>query len=707
MNGGLYDYNRWLSLLGLPWCLLMSSTSSGNGLKVECTMVTSKSQRYTNFTDLLKDNVAIWVVLSLVLLFTQIVWFWCAQDVPVKNFVFGSIVVNVLVFCVIWFLAKAHHHMQAKIEAATVTLNNTTAAQQQTEQRLRLATNVFQYAHEGIIITDVEQHILEINPTFTNLTGYTREEIIGQTPRILRSNHHDRAFYANMWATIVRDGYWRGELWSRRKNGELYAELLTISIIKGIDAITTHYVGVFADITALKRQQSQLDQMAHYDSLTQLPNRVLLTYRMELDMAYARRKGHLLAVCYMDIDGFKHVNDKYGHDIGDQLLVQVSNRINKYLRPGDSLARLGGDEFVLLLDDLRSVYECELAVTKVLRGITSTYNIDGYGIGISASIGVTTFPNDDSDVDTLLRHAYKAMYQAKEAGRARFVIFDTEQELQAIAYQSNVAQIEEALVTGEFVLYYQPKVDMRLGTVLGAEVLICWDHPTRGILLPYEFLPNVENTEFAIHLDNWVLNEALRQLAVWSVRGFKIAVSVNISGHHLQQDGFAQHIRSLLERYPTVLPSQLELEVLETTALDDLKQASSIINDCRNLGVSVAIDDFGTGYSSLIYLKQLPADILKIDQSFVIDMLGDSDNLAIIEGIVGLSQAVHRKVIAEGVESDAHGVALLGLGCDLGQGYAIARPMPAAAFPDWAHNYTQHVAWAAAVQQLDAIIPKR
>jgi diguanylate cyclase (GGDEF)-like protein/PAS domain S-box-containing protein len=610
----------------------------------------------------------------------------------------GGFIMDILLFIIIWSLADERRRVQAKAEAMTADLRRV-------NQRLALDAKVFKYAHEGIIITDVNKNILDVNPTFTNLTGYKKEEVVGNTPKILSSKRHSNSFYTEMWSKINHYGYWQGEVWNQHKNGDLYAELLTISTIEDQNGTPTNYVGMFTDITAIKQQQSQLEQMALYDSLTHLPNRVSLAQQMEIDMANTLRNGLMMAVCYLDLDSFKQVNDNYGHDIGDQLLIQVANRLNRDLRPGDSVARLGGDEFVLLLCELHDQHECEVLVKKSLHDISAQYFIANHAITISASIGVTLFPDDEEEADALLRHADQAMYQAKQNGANRFLIFDPAQDRQARAYQNAITQIETALKRNEFVLHYQPKVDMRHGTVLGAEALVRWKHPTRGLLYPNQFLPKIEHTEFAIHLGDWVLNEAMRQLEVWRKLNFKTTVSVNISGQYLQQQEFVERLQVLLQRYrATVEPAQLELEVLETTALDDLEQASCIINACRALGVSVAIDDFGTGYSSLIYLKRLPADILKVDQSFVRDMLRNPEDLAIIEGIIGLSQAVHRKVIAEGVESEEHGTTLLNLGCDLGQGYGIARPMPPEDFFVWAKNYTQHQAWSEAIKTHSKIL---
>nr|WP_305906742.1 CHASE domain-containing protein [Methylomarinum sp. Ch1-1]MDP4519445.1 EAL domain-containing protein [Methylomarinum sp. Ch1-1] len=537
-----------------------------------------------------------------------------------------------------------------------VGINSDITERRRNEEKLMLAANVFEHAHEGIMITDENERIIDVNPTFCELTGYSKNEIIGETPRMLQSGRQEKAFYQHMWQEIKTSGFWQGEIWNRRKNGELYAELLSISTIRELGEQSYRYVAIFSDITKLKHQQEKLIRLAHYDALTQLPNRVLLADHLNKAMAQARRSGLVLAVCYLDLDGFKPVNDNYGHDVGDQLLVKVAERLNDHMRASDSVSRLGGDEFVLLLNNLEGVEECDHALQRLMERMTATYHVDDKRILVSASIGVTLFPWDDVDADTLLRHADQAMYRAKENGRNRYQIFDPERDRQVRAHREALNRIEQALQNQEFVLYYQPKVDMRRGKVLGAEALLRWLHPEQGLLPPGKFLPIAEESDFSIQLGEWVLNEALRQLTLWKENGLNTTVSVNISGRHFQKENFAEKLMALLTRYPLVKPSQLELEVLESSALEDIDSVSQVISACRAMGIPVAIDDFGTGYSSLTYLKRLPADTLKIDQSFIRNMLVDIEDLTIVEGIIGLSHAFRRKVIAEGIESEEHGV---------------------------------------------------
>jgi len=358
------------------------------------------------------------------------------------------------------------------------------------------------------------------------------------------------------------------------------------------------------------------------------------------------------------------------------------------------VARLGGDEFVLLLVGLEKVEECEQALVRLLESVARPVVVGGEEVTISASIGVALYPQDDADPDTLLRHADQAMYQAKQAGRNRYHLFDTETDRRARTHREQLSRIEQALANHELVLHYQPKVNMRQGLVVGAEALVRWQHPERGLLPPVEFLPMIEDNDLIVRLGEWVIEQALAQIALWRAAGLELRVSVNVAARHLQQQDFVVRLREMLARHPEVPASQLELEVLETAALEDMLLVSRVINECRGFGVEFALDDFGTGYSSLTYFKRLPARVLKIDQSFVRDMLKDPEDRAIVEGVIGLTRVFRREVIAEGVESVEHGVALLTMGCELAQGYGIARPMPAAELAGWVRGWRADPSWS-------------
>ena len=564
----------------------------------------------------------------------------------------------------------------------------------QTELALQLAASVFTHAREGIVIADRNGDILDVNTTFTQITGYTAEEVKGANPRILKSGQQDAAFYRTMYSELNEHGFWSGELWNRRKNGELYAVLQTISAVRDATGALTQYVALFSDITTLKMQQAQMEHIAHFDALTGLANRILLTDRLQQAMALATRRGQQLAVVYIDLDGFKTINDKFGHETGDELLIALARRMLEALRDGDTLARIGGDEFVAVLVDLPDVTTCLPVMQRLLHEANQPVSIKGLQLQVSASQGVTFYPQQgDITADQLLRQADHAMYQAKVAGKNRYHLFDAERD-SVLRYQyESVERLHEALLRGELVLYYQPKINMRSGKVIGAEALIRWSHPERGLLPPAEFLPAIENHALAVQVGEWVIEQALTRCEAWHAAGMDIGVSVNVGALQLQQPDFVQRLTTILSRHAPRCASALELEVLETSAVHDFAQISQVISACAALGVRFALDDFGTGYSSLTYLRRLRVQTLKIDQSFVRGMLEDPEDMAILRGIISLASAFKRDVVAEGVETAAHGTQLLQLGCELAQGYGIARPMPAQTFLTWAGSWTPPHEW--------------
>jgi len=563
------------------------------------------------------------------------------------------------------------------------------------EEKLKFAASVFTHARESIIITDTAGIIIDVNDTFTTLTGYSREETIGQNPRILKSGKQSLTFYTDMWQTLVKEGYWSGEVWNRRKNGQLYAEIKTISAVRDEYGITTHYVALGNDITTMKEYQNQLEHTVHYDLLTSLPNRVLLADRLSQAMLHCSRHKQSLAVVFLDLDGFKQVNDAHGHDVGDKLLIALSSLMKEALREGDSLARIGGDEFVAVLTDLKTVEDCDPVLERLLLAASEPVTIADTVLNVSTSIGVTLYPQDNVDADQLMRHADQAMYVAKKSGKNRYHLFDTAQDDAIKEQRESLEAIRTALNNHQFVIYYQPKVNMKSGTVIGVEALIRWQHPKRGLLNPMEFLPVIENNPMNIELGEWVIDSALNQISQWNKEGLYLTVStsVNIAAVQLQQPDFTQKLTSLLAAHPDVDPSYLELEVLETSALANVQHFATIMNACMALGVKFSLDDFGTGYSSLTYLRRLPAELIKIDQSFVRDMLDDADDLAIVEGVIALAKLFKRDVIAEGVETIEHGTALLQLGCELAQGYGIAKPMPASEVSAWISEWNPDISW--------------
>lgn len=563
------------------------------------------------------------------------------------------------------------------------------------ELKLKLFASVFIHAGEGIMITDADSVIIEVNDNFCKIAGYTREEVLGKNPRILRSERQSHEFFAEMWSTLQAKDCWKGEIWNRRKNGEVIAELLTISAVREESGRLQNYVAIFSDISLMKKHQDQLEYIAHYDVLTNLPNRVLLTDRLIQSMRQSRRNKNLLAVAFLDLDGFKLVNDTYGHNVGDSLLIALSERIEETLRESDTLARIGGDEFIFTIANLNDIEDSKPVLDRLLYTLNSPIYVGDISLIVSASIGVAIYPRDSTDADILIRKADQAMYSAKQAGKNRYHIFDSIQDQAATTQRETVDNIILALERRELVLHYQPKVNMLTGEIIGVEALIRWLHPNQGLLFPADFLPAIEDHAVILEVGEWVIETALTQINLWQKMGLQLKVSVNISGSQLQQNNFPERIAMLLTKHSDVPPHCLELEILETSALKSISRVSATMRACTELGVKFSIDDFGTGYSSLTYLRHLPADLIKIDQSFVRDMLTDSDDLTIVEAVIGLASSFKRKVIAEGVETIEHGTALLQLGCVLAQGYGIAKPMPASEIPEWVKTWKPDVRWQA------------
>ena len=563
----------------------------------------------------------------------------------------------------------------------------------QTEEALRLAELMFAGSYDAMMLVNADNEIVRVNPGFCRITGYSETEVLGKSPTVLSSGLHDRHFYQQMWQQLLIQGFWRGEIINKRRDGSLYTEMLSISVVRDEHGQVRQYVGIFTDISQIKAHAAELDKVANFDALTGLPNRRLLLTRFNQLLIRALQTSQRCAVCLIDLDDFKAINADFGPAFGDKVLLALSHQLQAVLRHEDTLARLGGDEFVVLLSDMPPLPEGNLIIKRLRKAINTPVLLDGHEISVSASIGVSLYPDDNADPDTLLRHADKAMFAAKERGRNQIQWFDPENEKAAQEHRLMLEELRDALQHQQFVLYYQPKVNLRSGQVLGAEALIRWQHPERGLLAPGQFLPYIEGSELEDKFGRYVLRQACQQAAFWHQQGLALEIGINISASQLLADDFASHLAELLNRWPELPPALIELEILESTAIRDLAAARQALLQCQQLGVRCALDDFGTGYSSLAYLRQLPVHCLKIDQSFVRDMLEDGDDRNIVSGVVQLAQVFSRQVIAEGVESMAHASALLTLGCELAQGYGIARPMPAEQLPGWLAQWQSAAPW--------------
>lgn len=554
------------------------------------------------------------------------------------------------------------------------------------DERLELAVTVFQNSDESIFVTDDKRRILTVNPMFSTLTGYSAEEVMGSVPDFLAAETSDDMTRAEIWETCRRSGAWRGQIWNRRKDGSAYLARLTLSTVTSRNGLGERFVGVFSDVTLVHEQAQRLAHLAFHDALTRLPNRNLLRERMDRELKLARRAEIGLAVCYLDLDTFKVLNDRFGHEYGDELLIEMGRRMHGTLRAHDTVARLGGDEFVLVLPGVRSRADAEVWINRILASLSLPYPTpDGGEIRMTASLGVRfVLPGEKiTDTDMLLRQADQAMYNAKQDGGGRAHFFDTARDLEVTLRKDSVARVMRAIAAGEMTLQFQPIVHLATGQLSFAEALVRWQHPERGLLPPAAWIPGIEHSPAIDALGIWVMEKALEQAAEWSRVGIDAGVSVNVSGHQLRDPSFVDAVRLALARYPELAPSKLKVEVLESAAFVEFDAVLSTIQGCRALGVEVALDDFGTGYSSLTLLKQLPASSLKIDRSFVSGMLQNSGDMEIVRGVIELARAFGRTSIAEGVETPEVAEALHALGCDFVQGYVYSPPLWVDDFKRW------------------------
>jgi diguanylate cyclase (GGDEF)-like protein/PAS domain S-box-containing protein len=544
----------------------------------------------------------------------------------------------------------------------------------------KVAAIVFE-SQQAMMITDANDIILKVNGAFTQITGYLEQEAVGRPVSLLKSGYHDAEFYSKMWKSIDSAGSWQGEIWNRRKNGDIYPALVTITAVKSNDGTVTHYVGTNIDITERKEAEARIENLAFYDPLTGLPNRRLLLDRLGQALATSDRSGRIGALMFIDLDEFKVINDTLGHDFGDQLLTKVAERLSDCVREGDTVARLSGDEFVVILENLsesehESASDAERIGEKMLNSLSQAYHLDGYERHTSACIGVALFSGHKSLIKDLMKRADLAMYEAKVSGRNAFRFFDPEMQAVVIARSEMEDSLRMGILRNEFALYFQPQISGH-ARLIGAEALVRWKHPSRGLMLPKDFIPLAEQTGFILHLGQWVLQTACNQLTIWaqSAKTANLSVAVNVSARQFYQPGFVSQVIATLEKSGAD-PSKLKLELTESVMLTNVDDTIAKMLTLQQIGVRFSLDDFGIGYSSLSYLKRLPLNQLKIDRSFVRNLLTDSVDSVIAKMVISLARDMHLEIIAEGVETEAQRDFLAECGCSDYQGYLFSPALP-------------------------------
>ncbi|RRV48447.1 phosphodiesterase DibA [Stutzerimonas stutzeri] len=551
-------------------------------------------------------------------------------------------------------------------------------AQHLQETSLKQAAAVFDSTQEGVLVTDPQQHIVHVNPAFSRITGYSTEEVLGQTPKLFASGKHDATFYRQMWQALQEDGVWSGEIWNRRKNGEVYPQWQNLRCIYDNEGQLSHYVAVFSDLSALKRSREELDQLAHFDPLVNLPNRLLFTERAKQDLERARANKRSGALLLIDLDHFKDINESLGHNLGDTLLQAVSARLSEQLESGMTLGRLGGDEFALLCEDYGAEKATALAL-RILDRLNEPFRLGERELFSSASIGIVLYPypTDVQNVEQLMRNADSALFKAKSRGRSTYAFYSQELTSQARQRMELVTALRQALEQGQLRLHYQPICDLRQGSISGFEALVRWQHPEKGLISPAMFIPIAEETGLISAIDHWVLQQACHQARKWLGQGRPVGfIAVNISSRLFGNDDLDLQIATVLAS-SGLAARHLELEITESAVMQDPDGALELLQRLRALGVQLAIDDFGTGYSSLQRLKRMNVHKLKIDQGFVRGLPADREDAAITRSVIGLAHNLGLKVVAEGIEIADQAAFLLEQNCDYGQGYGFARPRPA------------------------------
>lgn len=545
---------------------------------------------------------------------------------------------------------------------------------------LGMAAAVFENTSEAVIISDAVGNIDTVNKAFIDITGYTEDEVVGKTPRIIKSERHDREFYQELWSQLLKDGEWRGEIWNRRKNGDVFPVWQSIRAIRNDAGEVSHYVSVFSDITSIKKSQEKIDYLAYHDPLTSLPNRLLFEDRLEHALKHAKREKRQVALLFIDLDRFKNINDGLGHPVGDGLLVETAKRLKATVRKEDTVARLGGDEFVVITERITRSEDVALLAQKLNEAFHESVRVDGHELLVTLSIGIGMYPSDGENILSLVKNTDAALYRAKYEGRNCFQFYTAELTTDVYERLALETGLRSALDKDQLVVYYQPVMSLTTGNLIGAEALLRWQHPEHGLMLPEKFISLAEDTGLIISIGAWVLHEACKQAKSWLDDGCELErIAVNVSGIQVQRGQFVDVVKQALEE--TGLEGRyLELELTENIIMQNIEKSIAVIGQLKQMGVKVAIDDFGTGYSSLSYLKQLPIDKLKIDKSFVRDIPKDRNDEAIARAVNALAKSLQLKVVAEGIESVQQESFLKQLGCDEGQGYLYNRPVNAAEF---------------------------
>lgn len=569
-------------------------------------------------------------------------------------------------------------HKEGNISNYVVVFRDITK-QKWSQKEIRLAAKVLENTSEGVLVTDEMGRILSVNPAFEIVTGYSEKEVLGLYPNILQSGIHNKEFYEEMWKQIKATGHWKGEIWNKRKNGEIFPEWITISSIKDDNGLVTNHVAVFSDITDRKHAEEQLKRLAHFDSLTGVANRYSLNSRLSDLIGTAKTYNQQLAVLFLDLDRFKHINDTLGHSYGDQLLKGVSSRLKNLIKNKDMIARLGGDEFVIVLPNLKHVREAVHIAESIIHSLTQPFLLEKQEVYISTSIGISLFPHDGQSLESLLRNADKAMYQAKSLGRNQYELYHSDMHQDESLHMMMENYLRKAIDREELFLLYHPQIDVKTKAIVGIEALVRWNSKEIGIVSPVDFIPLAEETGLIIPISEWIIKKACNDLNKIHLKGFtNIRMSINISALHFNQDGFVKSISDIIQD-TNVNPYSVELELTESMIMPNATETIGKLVKLKQLGIKLSIDDFGTGYSSLSYLNRFPVDTLKIDRSFIQKLCVYKEDYSIVQAIITMAHKLHLKVVAEGVESKKQFEFLEKEKCDLIQGFFIVKPQP---FPD-------------------------